>query len=65
MYKLKTKKSVRKRFSVSTLGKLLRHKACKSHLLLKKASKRKYRLCKVVEISAYEKSKVLKSLPYL
>ncbi|MEM7033312.1 MAG: 50S ribosomal protein L35 [Chloroflexota bacterium] len=48
MYKLKTSSSISKRFKITSKGKLLRHKACRSHLLEKKSQKRKNNLSKVV-----------------
>ncbi len=45
MWKMKTQKSVAKRFKVSKRGKLLHSKTCKSHLLTKKGKttkKQKY-----------------------
>lgn len=44
MYKLKTSKSIKKRFKVSKTNKLSRHKANRSHLLNKKSSKRRRHL---------------------
>jgi len=48
MPKLKTSTSITKRFKVTATGKLLRHKACRSHLLEKKSPKRKNNLSQVV-----------------
>lgn len=48
MPKLKTSASISKRFKLTASGKLLRHKACRSHLLEKKSPKRKNNLSKVV-----------------
>jgi large subunit ribosomal protein L35 len=44
MPKMKTNKSVAKRFKVTAGGKVKRMRANKSHILTKKASKRKRRL---------------------
>nr|YP_007878250.1 50S ribosomal protein L35 [Calliarthron tuberculosum]AGA63861.1 50S ribosomal protein L35 [Calliarthron tuberculosum] len=49
-YKLKSSKSILKRFKVTANGKLLRHKACRSHLLYKKTSQHKQKLRKVVQV---------------
>lgn len=49
-YKLKSSSSILKRFKLTATGKLLRHKACRSHLLQKKTSKHKHRLRKVVRV---------------
>nr|QCI07474.1 ribosomal protein L35 [Leiomenia cribrosa] len=51
MNKLKTSKSIKKRFKVTSKGKLLRHKASRSHLLQKKTAKRKQYLRKTVEVN--------------
>nr|YP_010728678.1 ribosomal protein L35 [Phymatolithon calcareum]WEA76868.1 ribosomal protein L35 [Phymatolithon calcareum] len=49
-YKLKSSSSILKRFKITGTGKLLRHKACRSHLLQKKSSKHKQQLRKVVRV---------------
>ena len=49
-YKLKSSKAILKRFKITTYGKLLRHKACRSHLLQKKTSTRKQNLRKVTKV---------------
>lgn len=49
-YKLKSSRSILKRFKVTANGKCLRHKACRSHLLQKKTSNRKRQLRKVVQL---------------
>nr|UNJ16375.1 ribosomal protein L35 [Boldiaceae sp.] len=46
MPKLKTKKSISKRFKIVSTHKILRRKAGKKHLLQKKSSKRKHSLSK-------------------
>ena len=46
MPKMKTKSSAKKRFKVTGTGKLKRKHAFKSHILTKKAKKRKARLTK-------------------
>ena len=51
MYKLKTSKSISKRFKITSKQKLLRHKASHNHLLQKKSSKRKQDLRRVVNVS--------------
>jgi large subunit ribosomal protein L35 len=42
--KMKTHKGAKKRFKVTSSGKVRRYKAYKSHILTKKTSKRKRRL---------------------
>ena len=48
MPKMKTHKSIRKRFRVTAKGKLKRHQAGKKHLLSHKSGKRKRQLRGVV-----------------
>lgn len=57
-YKLKVSKSIMKRFKVTSTGKLLRHKACRSHLLQKKTSQNKQKLRKVVIVSSVDLSRI-------
>nr|BDA99016.1 ribosomal protein L35 [Rhodomonas sp. NIES-2332] len=65
MPKLKTKKSVLKRFKKTVNGKFIRRKACKGHLLEKKSAKRKRNLSQK-SIVSFGHSLVLRSLlPYL
>lgn len=64
MPKLKTKRSLKKRFKFTKKGKIKRSKAFKSHLLTKKSRKRK-RALKRAGIVSREDAKVLKRLmPY-
>jgi len=49
-YKLKSSRAIIKRFKITSSGKCLRHKACRSHLLQKKTSNRKRKLRKVVQL---------------
>lgn len=49
-YKLKSSRAILKRFKVTSSGKFLRHKACRSHLLQKKTAKHKQHLRKVVKV---------------
>ncbi len=46
MPKMKTKSGAKKRFSLTATGKIKRKKAYKSHILTKKAKKRKRNLTK-------------------
>lgn len=46
MTKMKTRKAVKKRFSVTATGKLKRYRAGKRHILTKKSSNRKRKLGK-------------------
>lgn len=62
MTKVKIRSSARKRFQLSASGKILRKKAYKSHLLTKKAKKRKRNLGKKVEVSKADLRNVKKLL---
>ena len=64
MYKLKTSKSIKKRFKITSKGKILRHQSSRSHLLQKKSSKRKQKL-RLVQVLSKSDSYVFQSkLPY-
>nr|YP_009397865.1 ribosomal protein L35 [Sonderella linearis]ARW67051.1 ribosomal protein L35 [Sonderella linearis] len=65
MYKLKTIKSVSKRFKITSNKKILRHKACKNHLLQKKTSKRKRHLCIVSTLHFCDNYNLKNCIPYL
>lgn len=60
-YKVKSSKAVLKRFKKTSTGKYLRHKACRSHLLQKKASSCKQKLRKIVKVKSVDVS-LLKSV---
>jgi large subunit ribosomal protein L35 len=64
MPKLKTHKGAQKRFKVTAKKKVLHSKANKSHILTKKASKRKRQLGKKETISRADRAAVKKMLPY-
>lgn len=64
MPKLKTRKSIAKRFKFTKRGKILRRKAFKSHLLLKKSSKRKRSLRRPDLVSKTEREKIKRLMPY-
>lgn len=49
-YKLKSSRSIVKRFKITSNGKLLRNKACRNHLLQKKTSHRKQKLRKAIGV---------------
>jgi large subunit ribosomal protein L35 len=65
MPKMKTHKSARKRFKVTGTGKIVFEKAFRGHLNVKKSSKRKRRLDRVVVLSTANEKKLFLSLPYL
>ena len=50
MPKMKTSSSIVKRFKITAKGKILRHKAGKSHLLSKKTSNRKKNLSHIASV---------------
>lgn len=62
MPKIKTHKGAAKRFKITGSGKILRAKACKSHILTKKNAKRKRRLGNMQEVSSSNKKKVRRLL---
>ena len=64
MPKLKTHKGTQKRFKVTAKKKVLHSKANKSHILTKKASKRKRHLGKKTTASAADMPVLRKLLPY-
>ena len=65
MNKLKTSKSIYKRFKVTSKLKFLRHRASRNHLLQKKSSKRKQDLKKVVVVSQTDLLNFKYKLPYV
>ncbi|MFH1594707.1 MAG: 50S ribosomal protein L35 [Candidatus Omnitrophota bacterium] len=64
MPKMKTKKSVRKRFKVTKSGKIKRSRSGKSHILTKKSRKRKRGLRKAGLVSKGEARMIKRLLPY-
>ena len=65
MYKLKTSKAIKKRIKITSSGKLLRHSSNRSHLLQKKASKRKRRLRQISIVNLSDQLNFKNSLPYI
>ncbi|HDJ24327.1 MAG: 50S ribosomal protein L35 [Candidatus Aminicenantes bacterium 4484_214] len=64
MPKLKTHRGAKKRFKVTTNKKILHQKSNKSHILTKKAAKRKRNLGKPTLISRVDRDKIKRMLPY-
>jgi len=64
MPKMKTKKSVAKRFRLTSNGKVKYKKQGTRHILTKKASKRKRRLRHPDTLSSVETRRIRKMLPY-
>ncbi len=60
--KVKTRKSLTKRFKVTKSGKVLRRVVGQDHLLSKKSSKKKRELKKLIEMSPSEAKKIKKLL---
>ena len=64
MPKMKTKKSVAKRFKVTGSGKLKRAKAFKKHILTKKSAKTKRNLRKTGYVSETQEKTMKTLMPY-
>ena len=64
MPKLKTRKSVAKRYKITKKKKVLRSKAGKRHLLSGKTTKRKRNLRRKTVLSDADKKVIKKALPY-
>ncbi|HOJ30792.1 MAG TPA: 50S ribosomal protein L35 [bacterium] len=64
MPKLKTRKSVAKRFKITGTGKVIHHRSGKSHILTKKSAKRKRRLAKPKVLEGTQAKMIKKMLPY-
>ena len=62
MPKVKTKRAAAKRFKVTGTGKLKRMKAYKSHILTKKAPKRKRGLRKATTLTSADTKRMLRSM---
>ena len=63
MPKMKTNRAAAKRFGSTGGGEIRRAKACKSHILTKKAPKRKRNLRRTTLVSAADKGRVKRLLP--
>lgn len=64
MPKLKTHKGSAKRFKVTGTGKIMRRRACKSHLLTGKPSKRTRRLRHEAQIDKTQYKTIKTLIPY-
>ena len=62
MPKMKTRRSVAKRFKVTGNGKVKRHKAFRNHLMEAKSPKQKRNLRKSTTLSKADEKRVLKGL---
>lgn len=64
MPKLKTSSSISKRFKVTGRKKMIRHKACRSHLLEKKSPKRKHNLSKTLRVNSCDSKRLMLKLTH-
>ncbi len=64
MPKLKTHRGAAKRFKKTATGKIKRSKAFKSHILTKKATKRKRHLDQPTLISKADHHRISRMIPY-
>ena len=62
MPKLKTRKSITRRFKITKKGKVMRRRGFRRHLNVKKGGRRKRRLAKVVETKKVYARKIKKAL---
>lgn len=63
--KLKTKKSVLKRFKITKTGKILHRPAYQSHFNAKQSSKKRMQKRKMVPVAKPERKALRKLLPYI
>ncbi len=64
MAKMKTKSSCKKRFKLSSKGKIKRSKAGSSHLLTHKSQKRKRKLRKSALVDSGSFNRIKECMPY-
>ena len=64
MPKMKTKSGAKKRFKVSTSGRIKRGQAFKRHILTKKTTKSKRQLRGMTEVHAADEKLIRAMLPY-
>lgn len=62
MNKVKTRKSVSKRFRITKTGKVMRRRAFTSHLNEKRSSKKRRRQSRPVEVTGFYAKKLKKAL---
>ncbi len=63
MPKMKTNKSVAKRFRLTGKGRIRRRRANKNHILTKKAAKRKRRLAQPTLVAKADEGRIKRMLP--
>ena len=64
MPKVKTNRSMAKRFKITKSGKIKRAKACRGHIRTKKNAKRKRGLRKAALVSKQDNKSIRRALPY-
>lgn len=64
MPKMKTHKGAKKRFKITSGGKVLRAKGLKSHLRRKKAPRNKRMFDRMLEASPVDQKRIRRMLPY-
>ena len=64
MPKMKTRKGVKKRFKITSKGKIKRKRACANHLFTSKSPKRKRRLRQSTLVHPKDVKKIKRALPY-
>jgi len=65
MAKMKSHRGASKRFKITGTGKVMRHKAYKSHILTKKTTKRKRNLRKSGLVDASDVKRIKKLIPFM
>ena len=65
MPKIRTHKGTKKRFRVTSTGKVMRRKAFRSHLLEHKSAKRKRQYRKQHEVAPADRHTIIRLAPYL
>jgi large subunit ribosomal protein L35 len=62
--KMKTHKGAKKRFKISSSGKILRAKGLKSHNRRKKAPRSKRMFDRMLEVASQDRKRIRRVLPY-
>jgi large subunit ribosomal protein L35 len=60
----KTRKAVRKRFKITSTGKVLRSQASRRHLMSAKNAKRKRQLSKTARVHKTDEARIKANLPF-
>lgn len=64
MPKMKTRKGVAKRFQVTGSGKIVRRRAFKGHLMMRKSPGRARRLGTEAEVTGGDAKQIMRNMPY-